>query len=69
VQELQNELRAKERAFEDSQSQLAASKEELDAALESLRAPVRITSQEEGEKMIWYGLHAVKTLEVIKQQF
>ena len=62
-------MRAKENAYEESQGLLAATKEELRIAVESLQAPIRITSQEEGKQMIRSGLHAVKSLELVKKQF
>ena len=69
IEELKDEMRAKERAYEESQGLLAATKEELQVVVESLQAPIRITSQEEGKQMIRSGLHAVKSLELVKKQF
>ena len=69
IEELKDEMRAKEGAYEESQGLLAATKEELRVAVESLQAPIRITSQEEGKQMIRSGLHAVKSLELVKKQF
>ena len=37
--------------------------------MESLQAPVRITSKEEGKQLIQAALHAVKSLELVKKQF
>ena len=63
------ELQVKESAYEESQRLLAASREELNSAMESLQVPVRITTQEEGKEMIRAGLQAVKSLEIVRRQF
>jgi len=60
------ELREKEKAYEDSQSLLAASREELNSTMVRLQAPMQITSQEEGKQMIRAGLHAVKSWDIVR---
>jgi len=65
--EITAELCAKEEAYAESQRLLVASQEELRIVVESLQAPIRITSQEEGKQLIRAGLHGIKNLELVKK--
>ena len=67
LQEIQAEVRAKEEAYDESQRLLAATQKELRTTMESLQAPVIITSQEEDKQMIRARLHAVKSLGLVKK--
>jgi len=69
IEQLKAMLNAKEHEFQDAQAQLVSIREELNGALVILQAPMRMNSQEDAKQMIKVGMHAIKRLELVKNQF